>query len=164
MLAGSTVVPALAQPVVQPAVSAPMQAAHPTVHATWKRTPMMRRMMENAPIPMLMPIVLRNAMRLELTPTQDADITAMLHKQRQQFPVWHQAMMSHNKALRTALLNGESGKELIPLKKAVIQDRRMMLNKGIRQVEYLHKILTPIQWQHTVKMAEHPWHRGTPLR
>lgn len=118
---------------------------------------MMHPMMNNSPIPMLMPVVLHHAFQLKLTPAQDTRIQQMIEKERHQFPVWRHAMMMHNGALRKALLSGESEKSLAPLEAAVTNDQSVILNHKVMQVEYLHKILTPVQWQKAVKIADHPW-------
>lgn len=127
-------------------------------HKAWMHKNM-QRIMADAPVPMLMPVVLHHAVQLKLTPTQDEAIQKMLRTQHKNFPVWRRTMVQNNKALREAILNGETGQALLPLKKAVIQDQRSMLNHGIQQTEYLHKLLTPVQWAEAVKMADHPWGR-----
>lgn len=131
-------------------------------HGPWQHGPMRGPWMQNMPVPMLMPIVWRHAIDLKLTPAQESDLKNWRNTQRKDFPAWRQGMMAHNKALRDALLNGESGAALAPLKAAVVKDHEMMLDRGIEQVQYLHKILTPVQWQTVVKMAEHKGHRPGP--
>ncbi len=161
LLAASASIPAFADmPAPQGPVIGPVMMHG---HKAWMHhhDPMMRHMMNNAPIPMLMPVVLHHAFQLKLTPAQNTQIQQMIQKQRHQFPAWQHAMMTHNAALRKALLAGESGKALTSLEAAVVKDQSMMLNHGVMQVEYLHKILTPVQWQKAVKMADHPWgHHG----
>ncbi|MBU2737811.1 Spy/CpxP family protein refolding chaperone [Acidithiobacillus concretivorus] len=131
-------------------------------HGPWQHGPMRGPWMQNMPVPMLMPIVWHHAIDLKLTPAQESDLKNWRNTQRKGFPAWRQGMMTHNKALRDALLNGESGAALAPLKAAVVKDHEMMLDRGIEQVQYLHKILTPVQWQTVVKMAEHKGHRPGP--
>ena len=103
--------------------------------------------MRNAPVPMLMPIVWRHAVDLKLTPAQETDLKNWRAQQLKQMPTWRQDMQVHNAALRNALLNGESGSAIVPLREAVLKDHATMLEHGIQQVNYLHKILTPVQWQ-----------------
>ncbi len=138
-----------------------MPGGHP---GHWQHGPMRGPWMQNMPVPMLMPIVWRHAIDLKLTPAQESDLKNWRSTQRKDFPTWRQNMMTHNKALREALLNGESGAALAPLKAAVVKDHEMMLDRGIQQVQYLHKILTPLQWQKVVKMAQDMGHRHGPWR
>ncbi|WP_414040672.1 Spy/CpxP family protein refolding chaperone [Acidithiobacillus sp. M4-SHS-6] len=138
-----------------------MQGCHP---GYWRQGPMRGPWMQNMPVPMLMPIVWRNAIDLKLTPAQESDLKNWRNTQRKDFPAWRQGMLAHNKALRQALLNGESGAALAPLKAAVLKDHEMMLDRGIQQVQYLHKILTPVQWQEVVKMAQDKGLRPGPWR
>ncbi|PKY10971.1 hypothetical protein B1757_06565 [Acidithiobacillus marinus] len=125
----------------------------------WQHGSMRRAWMQNMPVPMLMPIVWRHAIDLKLTPAQESDLKNWRTTQRKDFPTWRQDVMAHNKALREALLHGESGAALTPLKAAVVKDHEMMLDRGIQQVQYLHKILTPVQWQQVVKMTQDMGHR-----
>lgn len=103
--------------------------------------------MRNAPVPMLMPIVWRNAVDLKLTPAQETDLKNWRTRQLKEMSTWRQDMQVNNTALRDALLNGESGSAIVPLREAVLKDHATMLEHGIQQVNYLHKILTPAQWQ-----------------
>ncbi len=156
---GMAALPAFAEDAPPPPMEPGMMHGH---HGPWQHGPRRGPWMQNMPVPMLMPIVWHHAIDLKLTPAQESDLKNWRNTQRKDFPAWRQGMMAHNKALRDALLNGESGAALAPLKAAVVKDHEMMLDRGIAQVQYLHKILTPVQWQTVVKMAEHQGHRPGP--
>lgn len=115
------------------------------------------RMMQNAPVPMLMPVVIHHAIALKLTPEQDTKLMNKIKDMRQKFPEWHKSMMSDNKALRQALLSGESANTVKPLQENVDHDHNRMLAAGVEQVEFLHQLLTPTQWKMAVHLSEHPW-------
>lgn len=131
-----------------PVLQGPMR-----MHSPW---------ISNRPVPLLMPIVLSHAVTLDLTPKQDNALKTWMGKQHQAFPAWIHSMRHNNQALRKALLQGEFGATIAPLKQAVIQDGKKRLDQGIAQVHFLHKILTPVQWQKVVKIAEAatPWKVG----
>ena len=124
-----------------------MMQGHPCPGG-WRHGPMRKGgWMRNAPVPMLMPVVWRHAVDLKLTPAQETDLKNWRARQLKEMPTWRQDMQVHNAALRDALLNGESGSAIAPLQEAVLKDHATMLEHGIQQVNYLHKILTPVQWQ-----------------
>ena len=123
-----------------------MMQGHPCPGG-WRHGPMRKGgWMRNAPVPMLMPIVWRHAVDLKLTPAQETDLKNWRAQQLKEMPTWRQNMQVHNAALRDALLNGESGSAIVPLREAVLKDHATMLEHGIQQARYLHKILTPAQW------------------
>ena len=124
-----------------------MMQGHPCPGG-WRHGPMRKGgWMRNAPVPMLMPIVWRHAVDLKLTPAQETDLKNWRTQQEKAMPAWRHDMLAHHTALRDALLNGESGSAIVPLQEAVLKDHATMLEHGIQQVNYLHKILTPVQWQ-----------------
>lgn len=153
ILAGSIATAAMAQdamPMPRQQVNGPMM-----MHHTMRPIqPALQRMMKNAPVPVLVPILLHNQNQLGLTPAQKAKLHHSLMQNRQNFPAWRKAAMARNKALREALLNGQSGAALKPLEAAVIQDQERMLERGVRQTEFIRQLLTPTQWQILVKIAE----------
>ena len=119
----------------------------------WEHGPMRKGgWMRNAPVPMLMPIVWRHAVDLKLTPAQEKDLKHWRTQMEKAMPTRHHEMLVHNTALRDALLNGESGSAIVPLQEAVLKDHATMLEHGIQQVNYLHKILTPVQWQKATEL------------
>ncbi len=122
----------------------------------WRHGPMcgawMKRML---PVPMLMPIVRHRAIELRLTPAQESNLENWRNTHRKDFHAWRHDMMLHNQALRDALLRGESGSALAPQKAAVVKDHERMLDRGIQQVHYLHKLLTPVQWGKVVRIYQH---------
>jgi Spy/CpxP family protein refolding chaperone len=105
------------------------------------------KMMAKAPVPMLMPIVWRHAVELQLTPSQEKQLQSWREEQKTQWQSQRTQTENHNRALREALLRGETGSALKPLQEAVVQDHAAMLQRGIAQVEFLHKLLTAEQWQ-----------------
>ncbi len=111
-----------------------------------------RPWMANAPVPMLMPIVWRNAVTLQLTPSQEKQLENWRQQQRSQWQSRRTQVQEHNRALREALLRGETGSALQPLQAAVVRDHEAMLQEGIAQVEFLHQLLTPEQWQKVTGM------------
>lgn len=136
-----------------------MMQGHPGPQG-WGHGPMHKGgWMQNAPVPMLMPIVWRHAVDLKLTPAQETDLKNWRTAQQKDFPTWRHNMQAHNTALRSALLNGASDATIAPLKAAVLKDHDRMLDRGIQQVTYLHKILTPVQWQQVTKMYQDMGHK-----
>ena len=123
--------------------------------------------MKNAPVPMLMPIVWRHAIELKLTPQQESQLETWRKDQKAQWETKRQTMESHNHALQTALLRGETGSALKPLEDAVLADHQAMLQRGIAQVAFVHKLLNAEQWQKVTaiyaKMEKGPkwggWHK-----
>lgn len=105
------------------------------------------RWLKEAPVPMLMPIVFRHMAELNLSAEQKKALEDWRTHQTAQWQKWRGPMLEHNRALRDALLKGETGEALAPLKAAVDKDHREMLEHGIRQVEFLHHTLTPEQWE-----------------
>lgn len=99
-----------------------MMQGHPCPGG-WRHGPMRKGgWMRNAPVPMLMPIVWRHAVDLKLTPAQETDLKNWRAQQLKEMPTWRQNMQVHNAALRDALLNGESGSAIVPLREAVLKD------------------------------------------
>lgn len=129
----------------------------------WRHGPMMNGgWMQNAPVPMLMPIVWRHAVDLKLTPAQDTDLINWRNTQHKHFPMWRRKMLANNRALRDALLQGASSATIAPLKAAILKDHNRMLEHGIQQVTYLHKILAPVQWQKVTRMYQAMGHKRGP--
>jgi len=122
----------------------PMHGMHPPMG------PMAR--MANAPVPMLLPIVVRHAVELKLTPTQDQELQswrkAAEEKMRGRWAEWR----AHNLALRKALLDNAPASTRKPLEAQVLKDHAEMLQEGIAQVEFVHKLLTPEQWQKVISL------------
>ena len=126
------------------------------------------KMMAKAPVPMLMPIVWRHAEELQLTPSQEKQLKTWREEQKSHWQSQRTVMEQHNRALREALLRGESGAALQPLEQAVVQDHEAMLQRGIAQVEFLHKLLNAEQWQKVTgiyakmshwRPAKEGWHK-----
>ena len=105
------------------------------------------RWLKEAPVPVLMPIVFRHMAELNLSAEQKKALGDWRTNHVAQWKKWRGPMLEHNRALRDALLKGETGAALAPLKAAVDKDHREMLEHGIRQVEFLHHTLTPEQWE-----------------
>ncbi|MHB1531250.1 hypothetical protein [Acidithiobacillus sp.] len=113
------------------------------------------RWMKEAPVPMLMPIVFRHMAELNLSAEQKKALEDWRTSHMAQWHKWRSSMLEHNRALRDALLKGETGAALAPLKAAVDKDHREMLEHGIRQVEFLHHTLTPAQWEKVTTLYTH---------
>lgn len=149
ILAGSVAaMPAMAQdamPMPHQQVNGPMM--HHQI------PPAVLRMMQNAPVPVLIPVLMHNQNKIGLTPAQKMKLRGSIMHNRQEFPAWRKTMMANNKALREALLNGQSGQSLKPMEAAVIRDQAKMLQRGVKQAEFIHQILTPKQWQILVKLS-----------
>ncbi len=122
----------------------PMHGMHPH----WG--PMAR--MANAPVPMLLPIAWKHAVELKLTPAQDQELQnwrkAAEQTMRGRWSQWRE----HNLALRKALLDNAPAATIKPLEDQVLKDHAEMLQEGIAQVEFVHKLLTPAQWQQVTKL------------
>ncbi|MEY2334517.1 hypothetical protein [Acidithiobacillus ferrianus] len=112
----------------------------------WHHCLMRKGGWRNAPVPMLMPMVWRHAVDLKLTPAQETDLQNWRARQKKAMSAWRHHLQAHNTALRDALLRGAPGNTIAPLRKAVLKDHATMLEHGIQQARYLHKILTPAQW------------------
>lgn len=124
-------------------------------------------MMKNAPVPMLLPIVWRHAVELKLSPQLETQLETWRKEQKGQWQSQMETMRSHNRALQTALLRGEPDNALKPLETAVLADHQAMLQRGIAQVAFVHKLLNAEQWQKVTaiyaKMEKGPhwggWHK-----
>ncbi len=118
--------------------------------------------MANAPVPMLMPIVWRHAVALKLTPTQESRLRQWRGEHMKVMHSHWEQMQKDSKALRKALLGGESGRAITPLETAVLKDHAGMLQHAIGQVEFLHHLLTPAQWTETTRIYTHMKEGGKP--
>ncbi|MGC8504849.1 MAG: hypothetical protein ACP5MM_08650 [Acidithiobacillus sp.] len=147
---GLGLAPALAAAAPAPATGPGMMGAGPTGAGPMgggPRAMQKGRWLKEAPVPMLMPIVFRHMAELNLSAEQKKALEDWRTHQVAQGQKWRGSMLEHNRALRDALLKGETGEALAPLKAAVDKDHREMLEHGIRQVEFLHHTLTPEQWE-----------------
>ncbi|WP_291511620.1 Spy/CpxP family protein refolding chaperone [Acidithiobacillus sp.] len=144
MMGGNNVMPAAPMGAGPMAGHGPMQGMGPHMGPMAK--------MANAPVPMLLPIVWRHAVELKLTPAQDKELQNWRkeaeEKMRGRWPEWR----AHNLALRKALLDNAPAATLKPLEDQVLKDHAEMLQEGIAQVEFVHKLLTPEQWQRVTQI------------
>ncbi len=142
---GLGVTPAFAADAPTPATGPGMMGAGPM--GGGPRAMQKGRWLKEAPVPILMPIVFRHMAELNLSAEQKKALEDWRTNHVAQWKKWRGPMLEHNRALRDALLKGETGAALAPLKAAVDKDHREMLEHGIRQVEFLHHTLTPEQWE-----------------
>lgn len=151
-------------PVASMAADMPAPVMHGPMHPHWGPR---AAMMKNAPVPMLMPIVWRHAVELKLTPQQETQLETWRKEQMGQWKGQMENTRAHNQALQSALLHGETGSALKPLEDAVLADHQAMLQRGIAQVGFVHKLLNAEQWQKVTaiyaKMENGPqrggWHK-----
>lgn len=142
---GLGVTPAFAAAAPTPATGPGMMGAGPM--GGGPRAMQKGRWLKEAPVPILMPVVFRHMAELNLSAEQKKALEDWRTNHVAQWKKWQGPMLEHNRALRDALLKGETGAALAPLKAAVDKDHREMLEHGIRQVEFLHHTLTPEQWE-----------------
>jgi Spy/CpxP family protein refolding chaperone len=101
---------------------------------------------------MLMPIVWHSAVELRLTPSQESSLLKWRNDQMHKWVASRHQVMRDNLALRKALLDGKPENALNALVAAVHKDQARMLDTGIDQVEYLHRLLTPKQWKQLIAL------------
>ena len=122
------------------------------------------RMMANAPVPMLLPIVWRHAIPLKLAPSQESRLRQWRSEHMKTMHIRWEQMHQDSTALRKALLKGESDSAIKPLETAVLKDHAGMLKLAIGQVDFLHHLLTPAQWTETTRIYTRMEKGGRPWR
>ncbi len=110
------------------------------------------RVLPWAPVPMLMPIVWHSAVELRLTLPQENSLLKWRDDQLRTWATYRHQFIQDNLALRKALLDGKPENALNTLVAAVHKDQTRMLDTGIDQVEYLHRLLTPKQWKRLIAL------------